>query len=229
MGESMYIGVYHLDNDTMNCVENCCKKIFWDKNIRYNILEVEENLLLQNVFDIMFVNVKELIGTVKENVNRMVKNVKARIVALANDVESLLYAFKINSYQAITKDTEESEVYNIINGIVGDILSVEKIVANDGDNVRVIDTNDILYIEALGDGSIIVTGDEQVYSNKSLKSWECNLVESHFFRCHKSYLVSLNNIKKIVCNQIYFDELCSNSVPISVRKQKLMNDVLKSL
>lgn len=51
-----------------------------------------------------------------------------------------------------------------------------------------------------------------------LKETEAQLLEKGFFRCHRSYLVNLAHVKKIVKNELILD--AGGSVPVSRMKEK---------
>ncbi|MFZ5944959.1 MAG: LytTR family transcriptional regulator DNA-binding domain-containing protein [Bacillota bacterium] len=72
-----------------------------------------------------------------------------------------------------------------------------KISIREDDNIILINTTEITYLTA-GDGDVfVVTQKGKHRSTQSLNTWEKRLKESSFFRCHRSYIVNIDQIEKI--------------------------------
>ncbi|HXP48585.1 MAG TPA: LytTR family DNA-binding domain-containing protein [Bacteroidia bacterium] len=71
--------------------------------------------------------------------------------------------------------------------------------------------NDILWIEALGDYITIYTKDERFILHSTLKSLESKLHADKFIRVHRSYIVQIDNIKKVEDTTIFIND---NSIPV---------------
>lgn len=70
---------------------------------------------------------------------------------------------------------------------------------------------DIIYIEALGNYVRVVNKNKPVVSNISLNYLEEKLPQRHFFRCHRSFIVSADKITSFSKNHI---DLNDKKVPI---------------
>jgi DNA-binding LytR/AlgR family response regulator len=62
---------------------------------------------------------------------------------------------------------------------------------------------DIRYLHADTDYTEIILADKKILSSDPLKYWEEELPADQFVRVHKSYIVQLSWIEKVVGNQIY--------------------------
>lgn len=62
---------------------------------------------------------------------------------------------------------------------------------------------DIIFIKADSDYTEIYLAERKLLTSESLHYWESFLNEDHFTRVHKSYIVHVEKIQKIVGNQIY--------------------------
>ncbi|GAB4124393.1 MAG: hypothetical protein OHK0045_11580 [Raineya sp.] len=71
---------------------------------------------------------------------------------------------------------------------------------------------DILWIEALENYSVIVLNNQKIIANMLLKDILEKLPASRFFRTHRSYIVALNKIKKLEDGYIYITD---TPIPIS--------------
>ena len=158
----------------------------------------------------------------------LINKIKTYIIALADDIDSLLLAFKINSFRAITHKSEEIEICDVLDGVYNKLFSTDKLYVENGEKVDIIDLKDILYIEALGDSSIVIAKDGQFVSNRSLKYWDTKLQNNSFFRCHKSYLVAINSIKYIRENNIYLksEKNKETVIPIAVKRRSLLRKTI---
>ena len=62
---------------------------------------------------------------------------------------------------------------------------------------------DIVYIEAYGDGTYIYDNRDNVYEcSVQLKEWNNRLEGSGFYKIHKSYIISMRYVNRIVENQL---------------------------
>lgn len=123
-----------------------------------------------------------------------------------------LKAFELYSYDYILKPIEESRVIRTIMQIkkerelLLDSSPLSKNSSNNGgirlgirteNEILLINSEDILFIERAGKSVYIHTTDNSVETKETLHNLESKL-PSNFFRSHKACLVNLNHINKIV-------------------------------
>ena len=72
-----------------------------------------------------------------------------------------------------------------------------RIVVKNGNNIKIIPTDEICYIEAYDDYVKIFTNDAYHLKKKTMSYYETVLDGSAFIRVHRSYIVQLNQITKI--------------------------------
>lgn len=82
----------------------------------------------------------------------------------------------------------------------------EFIFAKDGHTIVKIYLEDIKIIKSDTDFTVLFLKERQLLLSYSLKFWQGVLPKKMFFRCHKSYIVNLEKISKIVGNSIYIDK-----------------------
>jgi two-component system LytT family response regulator len=73
----------------------------------------------------------------------------------------------------------------------------QRIVIRDGSKIKIIPVADILYLEAADDFVKVYTKDGSFLKNKTMGHFEEILDETQFVRCHRSYIVCLQEITKI--------------------------------
>ena len=98
---------------------------------------------------------------------------------------------------------------------------VEKVlfIQDNGEMLKVL-TKNIYYVEVFSHVCIIHTTEGDVEIQTSISDLEKNLLEG-FVRVHRSYLVNLEQIKKIAKTEIYLEN--GDIVPLSRRKYKDVN------
>lgn len=75
-----------------------------------------------------------------------------------------------------------------------------------------VDVSDILYVEGMGDYRRVVTEGKKIMTLETFQQLFHKLRPDIFFRVHKSYIVSLNKIKKIERNRI---SIADKLIPLS--------------
>ncbi len=73
----------------------------------------------------------------------------------------------------------------------------QRVVVKNGSNIKIIPTQDILYIEAYDDYVKIFTKDGYSLKKKTMSHYEKVLDSSEFLRVHRSYIVQLQQITRI--------------------------------
>lgn len=92
-------------------------------------------------------------------------------------------------------------------------------------NIR-IELSDILYINSLKDYVKIITKEKTYITKQTMNRIEELLPENMFLRTHRSYIVSVNNIKTFTSTSV---EIAETFVPISRNYRKSVLDFLSSL
>lgn len=137
---------------------------------------------------------------------------------------------------AIEKVRNKQNKYGEISGLIKNYFTnspenFSKIVVHVADGYDIVDISKIMYIEALDSYSKLkLTGNVSYVASKSLKDFEELLTEKGFYRVHKSYLINIRHMIKIVkgvgASIIMTD---GASVPISARKKDVFFEELKGV
>jgi len=97
------------------------------------------------------------------------------------------------------------------------------------DGVQFIPAKDILFIKSEDIYAYIHTVSNKIFTTISLGRIEKGLKEHPFFRCHKSYVVNLNHLNKILKGANYKLTLSSGAeIPLSRMKKKRLLDCLNA-
>ncbi len=98
----------------------------------------------------------------------------------------------------------KAEAYDVL-------FEKEKIIFKEGHNLVNINANEVLYLEAYGDYTKIVTENKSHLTLATLSNFLESLPIGKFMRIHRSYVVSINKVKAL--NQKSLD-LGIGSIPI---------------
>lgn len=95
--------------------------------------------------------------------------------------------------------------------------------------IEIVDIRDILYCKGdRGYTTFCLTNSREILVSKSLKEYELMLASYGFLRCHQSYLISVNYIKKYYREGIL--QMQNNShIPVSQRKKEEVLSFLQSI
>jgi two-component system LytT family response regulator len=152
-------------------------------------------------------------------------------------MDYILKPFKASDIvSAIEKVRNKQNKFGEITGLVKNYFSnlpenFSKIVVHVADGYDIVDIHKIMYIEALDSYSKIkLTGNTSYVASRSLKDFEELLTEKGFYRVHKSYLINVRHMIKIVkgvgASIIMTD---GTSIPISARKKDTFFEELKGV
>lgn len=108
-------------------------------------------------------------------------------------------------------------------------VSIESITVSYEGGKSIIELNQIYYFKGFDNlTTIYLLNDKKITVSKTLKHFE-EYFDLGFFRIHKSYIVNLKYIGKIISKEKYLLELIDGTqLPISRRNYKCINDYLKT-
>ena len=134
----------------------------------------------------------------------------------------------INAIEKVrSKQNKFGEITGLIKNYLGNMPeNFSKIVVHVADGYDIVDINKIMYIEALDSYSKIKLSGNIT----SLKEFEEMLTEKGFYRVHKSYLINVRHMIKIVKGVNASIIMTDNaSIPISARKKEVFFEELKGV
>lgn len=130
------------------------------------------------------------------------------------------------------KSGQENELAGILKGYLKDKEeTLSKIVIPSNEGYNVVDLEDIIYCEACDSYTKVHTTEGKVHLiSKPLKEYDNLLSDKGFYRVHKSFLVNVSHIRKII-KGIGAAVIMSNkmNIPISMRKKDEFFQSLKGI
>lgn len=131
----------------------------------------------------------------------------------------------IATKETFTKHPENYDNYfnalqNLANRLVRN-KTTNRITISHTKGVKIIDDDDIAYIEASGNCSMIYFKEDTRYlDTRTLKVYEEILDKEKFYRIHKSYMINLDMIKEYISDEGYFVKL-KNEVLLPVARNRV--------
>lgn len=144
------------------------------------------------------------------------------ILFLTNYPKYMQNSFDVRAFQYMIKPVQFDEFERKFNAARKYLEKDDKnrvVLKIDEDNV-VFFTNEIYYIEKEKSSKqfLVYLEDKCVVAKGVLSAIENKLLEQHFMRTHRSYLVNMKHIRRIQKNDLVLSN--GNLVPISRRKEK---------
>lgn len=212
--------------------EIICKKIreqLKSINSSFNIATFNSGEQLLNsdkTFDLILLDI-EMEGLTGIETAKLIRKKKTNefIIFLTSHSEFMPEAFKVKAFRFLCKPLEMDKFKEAICEVEKEILNNKRIAINEKGNIDFINIQDIIYVEAFGDGTYIYTKTNVLESNKQLKYWLGELGTEHFFQTHRSYFVALRYIKKLRSNEIKMN-YTNHLIPISRRNYTALKDAL---
>ena len=176
-------------------------------NPDYEIREFPNGRALLNSreeFDIIFLDIE------MPELNGMDTAAKLRnfssdsiIIFLTSHIEKVQDAFKVRAFRFLTKPVQEDALKEAFTQAVKEISEQEKILINQKGRISEVKIDDIVYIEAFGDGTYIYDAKDNVYEcTVQLKEWDSRLSGKNFFKIHKSYIISMRYVTGFTGNHL---------------------------
>ena len=159
------------------------------------------------VFDIAIVDIEmpDVDGlALSEELKR--RNPDTIVLILTSFSDYLDSAMRIQVFRYLSKPIDEERFTKNFIEAVGYYKQISKqIIVESGDEVLIIKTKDILYIENLKHGSVIATKYGDYKTNKKPQEWYESINQPNCFTfSHKSFLVNLQNVINFDKNTVHF-------------------------
>jgi DNA-binding LytR/AlgR family response regulator len=154
---------------------------------------------------------------------KLMNNTPIINVIISSHPEYALESFELNVFDYILKPLETGRLANCVDRLLQfttlqnkaqayDVLfENEKIIFKDGYNVININATEILYLEAYGDYTKIVTEKKAYLTLATLSNFINLLPQGKFLRIHRSYVIAINKVK---CFNLKSIDIGQNVLPV---------------
>ena len=151
------------------------------------------------------------------------------VIILTSYSDYLDSAMKINVFRYLSKPIDEQRFFkNFLEALEYYRNISKQIVVKSNDEVSYVKTKDILYIENLKHGSLIVTKTDSLKTNKKPSEW-ADIIDQkdRFVFSHKSFLVNLQNVTNFDKSTMTFQKP-DERLDVSCVSRRYYNDLKKA-
>ena len=212
-------------------LENIFTKYNYDANVGFKTDDVESllNYLDNNKVDVLFLDISLKGGKSGLDVASYFrnKNKNAYLIFTTGHLEFAMMAYKFKTFDYIAKPFTTERLEDTVIRLFEDIQGMPKKYLKIDNKNTIIDENAIEYIKRDGMKLVFHTSFHDYDTYSSFNKLQ-DMLPNHFFRCHKSYVININNIKNVdfVENRIYFDK--GSFCEIGPKYKKSLMEVFKN-
>lgn len=177
-------------------------------------------------YDLAFIDIElpgisglKLAEKLKENTPDII------IIVITSFQNYLDSAMKIRVFRYLNKPIEPNRFNSNLLEAIHEYRSISKtIVIEQKDKIFFLKTKDILYIENLKYGSVIITKDNEYKTNKKPEEWYKIINQPNcFVYSHNSYIVNLQNISSFSKTNVYFKRTSGDLITAHISQRKYSN------
>lgn len=214
------------DINITNQVKSLLDKVKESNNLEFETIVYNDSSFFHDdktIFDIAIVDI-EMPGVNGLELSQKLKehNPHIIVIVLTSYSDYLDSAMSISVFRYLSKPVDVDRfVKNFIDAVICHNNISKQIVIEQGDKICFINTRDILYLENLKHGTVIVTKQGEYRTNKKPQEWVSIIAQPQcFVSSHKSYIVNLQNVLEFDKKSIIFqiDNQTKTKQCISQRK-----------
>lgn len=217
----MRIAICDDERASMECTVTCLEDYMIDRRVSvdYECFEryapLKERLGEFDVF-ILDYQVPEINGIEFAKTLRETYGEEKTVIFVTSFSEIVYESFEVRTHRFLVKPIIKEKFYEALDSYFKTNPISKKIVIKAFGDTQVVNLNDVYYIESSRKDVIINMADDKIVYHKSISEMEEQLSKLGFFRCHRSFLVNLNNVKKFDSKNVYFEN--EKSVPMGPKK-----------
>ena len=190
--------------------------------------------LEENNTDLIFLEVDtpnlngfEFLDLIKTKGKKMPK-----VIITTKNTEHAFKSYRYNVVDFLAKPLNDSLFYSAVDKVLK--LTIPKSTTKDPDTQHIfiksnlkkrkVYTNEIKWVEALGDYVKLITENGSFVILSTMKAFENELPSNKFLRIHKSYII---NLKKVERYNSRFVEIENSQIPLSRNKKNALSEALE--
>ena len=155
------------------------------------------------------------------------RNSEVHIIFLTGHVEYALEGYEVNALRYLTKPVREDKLREVLQFVMDKKNSQKQLIIKEDGEEIIISIPDILYLEAQNQYVMIYTTSGSHLIRYNITQLEKDLEGCGFFRAHRSYVVSLAKVKRLVKNDVMIETPDGEkAVPVSRSNVKPLKEAL---
>lgn len=155
------------------------------------------------------------------------KNKNIYIIFLTGHLEYALLAYKYKTFDYLPKPIIDERLEETVLRLMDDMAIDTRRFIKINSSKTLINANDINYIKKDGMKLVFCTEKENYETYSSFSKFQTCLPEN-FVRCHKSYIVNINNVKKFKINENILELKNNHSCTIGAKYKTNFMEVFKN-
>ena len=217
------ISIAVCDDNSVEClnISNRIHALLLERRVEHTIKEFFDGLdLIESnySFDFIFLDIKMKTDGLK-TADLLRKRIKQFILIFITSYQEYVYeAFDVEAFAYILKPVDDKKLSQTLQRAVDKATNHQEgfIVINKNRQTIKVDLIDVIYFEISGRVITIHCNNYTIEYYEQIKNLEQKISRQDFFRCHKSYIINLNYVKKFNKNEIIMDN--GDRVLLSKRK-----------
>lgn len=122
------------------------------------------------------------------------KKIVWRVVFVTSHDELMIEAFSVKTLGFLTKPVDPEKLTKLVDKVMDELAKNQVLQCSDGSEVFYVKTEDICYIQAIGNYSELHMIDQTRIVDGKLKIWQEKTCNMDIIRIHKSYIINLNHV-----------------------------------
>jgi two-component system LytT family response regulator len=238
------------DNRTLDLIVKTIEAYIPNVSIASQVSDVKSGIgaINEHEPDLVLLDIKLADGSGFELIDHFGKP-DFKVIFLSSYADYAIKAIKYNAIDYLLKPVKEEDLAQAIKkaddliryeeklqakalgGSIKNLNDNQRLILKSSEQVHLINTSDIIHIEADGNYSTFYLADgKKIVISKSTKEYEEALIDQGFHRIHKSHIVNINKMS-------YFDKvdggtlvMCNgDQVPVASRKKDMLMELFDSL
>ncbi len=229
--ETLNIAVMSERNDDVQILKGFLDKYFLPRNVSYNLMVFPDVALFLDsygtMYDIIFVeaDVRDMGGL---ETARRIREIDDNIVIIfLGGLEGDIHGYEVSALDVLILGITYEEFVPVMDRAMEQVRKVDgcKILVGTRDKMKVLNVNDIVYVEVFTHDVVYHLENAAYRSRNSLKNISGMLAKHHFVYAHRCYLVNLRYVKEVSGNTV----ICGKeSIKIGGMYKKGLLDAVKA-
>jgi len=178
----------------------------------------EELVRSEGIYDLIFLDIEmNGINGMETAEQLRKKGCKSNIVFLTSHTEFMQAAFRVRAFRFLEKPVDRKMLEEAVAETCSELRQDKKIVVKSAGEMVTVNCEDIISLEAFGDGTYIYTKDDVICAQAQLKNLLADLDDGSFIQVHNSYAVAFGHIRALNKTSVSMDFL-KDEIPVSRRK-----------
>lgn len=182
------------------------------------------NTFAQGRYDIIFLDIQmpEMDGmTCAQEIRR--RDSSVILIFFTSMIQYAVQGYRVEATDYLVKPVEPALLKHSLHRALKHLNKHQKLAIRSGDSLYSLNTDDLLYVEAVNHRTILHTTEESIHSAQTMAAIETQLQGCGFFRCHQGFLVNMKRIQRIERNSLLISD---KTIPISkYRHREFMREL----